>query len=88
MPVDAPLYPVNLIVEGRRCLVVGGGKVAARKVAGLRACGAEVHVVAPEVSEEIRADAGVTFEERPFVVMADQAFVDLGTVKAGKLATR
>jgi precorrin-2 dehydrogenase / sirohydrochlorin ferrochelatase len=66
VPVDAPLYPVNLIVEGRRCLVVGGGKVAARKVAGLRACGADVHVVAPEVSDEIRAEAGVTFEERPY----------------------
>ena len=40
-------YPVNLIVEGRPCLVVGGGRVAARKVEGLLACGARVHVVAP-----------------------------------------
>jgi precorrin-2 dehydrogenase/sirohydrochlorin ferrochelatase len=60
------LYPVNLIVEGRRCLVVGGGEIAARKVAGLRACGAEVHVVAPEVGEAVRAQAGVTWEERAY----------------------
>jgi len=59
-------YPVNLIVDGRPCLVVGGGAVAARKVAGLRACGAEVHVVAPRVTETVRSAAGVTWEERPY----------------------
>ena len=31
-------YPVNLLVAGKPCLVVGGGTVAARKVEGLRAC--------------------------------------------------
>jgi siroheme synthase-like protein len=66
MPVRAPLYPVNLVVEGRRCLVVGGGTVAAHKAAGLLACGARVHVVAPDVSSEVAALAGVTIEERPY----------------------
>jgi precorrin-2 dehydrogenase/sirohydrochlorin ferrochelatase len=60
-----PLYPVNLLVEGRPCLVVGGGDVAARKVEGLLACGAEVHVVAEEVGETIRA-LPVTWEERSY----------------------
>jgi siroheme synthase-like protein len=59
-------YPVNLIVDGRPCLVVGGGTVAARKVAGLRACGAEVHVVAPAVSADVKAQPGVTYDERPY----------------------
>lgn len=59
-------YPVNLVVEGRPCLVVGGGRVAARKVEGLRSCGAVVHVVAPEVCHEIRSRDDVTFEERPY----------------------
>ena len=59
-------YPVNLIVEGRSCLVVGGGGIAARKVAGLVSCGARVHVVAPEVGDEVKAQPGVTWEERPY----------------------
>ena len=33
-------YPVSLDVEGRSCLVVGGGPVAARKARGLLDCGA------------------------------------------------
>ena len=33
-------------VEGRRCIVVGDGGMAAEKVAGLEACGAVVNVVA------------------------------------------
>ena len=42
-------YPVNLNVAGRRCVVVGGGMVALRKIRGLIDCGAEVHVISPEI---------------------------------------
>jgi siroheme synthase-like protein len=65
MPVDAPLYPVGLIVEGRPVLVVGGGKVAADKARNLVACGADVRVVATAVSDDVRA-LGVAVEERPY----------------------
>jgi siroheme synthase-like protein len=65
MPTLPPLYPANLVVEGRPCLVVGGGEIAARKVEGLVACGAQVHVVAERVGEEIRS-LPVTWEERSY----------------------
>ena len=58
-------YPVNLVLDGRRCLVVGGGHVALRKAQGLLACGAQVRVVAPRITPELRT-LGVTFEERPW----------------------
>ena len=42
-------YPVFLDVEGKLCLVVGGGQTAERKVEALLACGASVRVVARSV---------------------------------------
>ena len=59
-------YPVNLVLDGRTCLVVGGGKVALRKVEGLLACGARVRVVAPRITAELRALSGVMFDQRPW----------------------
>jgi precorrin-2 dehydrogenase / sirohydrochlorin ferrochelatase len=48
-------YPVALRVAGRRCVVVGGGTVAARKVRALVDAGAEIVLVAPDVAPEIDA---------------------------------
>src|ERR1700728_482212 len=52
---EAPTYPVVLRVDGRPCLVVGGGPVAARKIADLFECGADVTVVAPQIHRSIDA---------------------------------
>ena len=48
------LYPINLNIQGRHCLVVGGGAVAARKITTLLGCGAKVRVVSPIAVPEIR----------------------------------
>lgn len=69
MPVDAPAYPVNLLLRGRPVLVVGGGRVAAQKVRGLLDAEADVHVVATEVGPEVRELAGrpgLRWDERPY----------------------
>jgi siroheme synthase-like protein len=62
-------WPVNLLVRGRRVVVVGGGRIAARKIEPLVELGADVVVFAPTVHEEVRALAAagrVTLHERPF----------------------
>jgi uroporphyrin-III C-methyltransferase/precorrin-2 dehydrogenase/sirohydrochlorin ferrochelatase len=59
------LLPLFVNLEGRRVVLVGGGTVAVSKLAQLRAAGAEVIVVAPDVRPEIRA-AGVAILEPPF----------------------
>ena len=66
MAVDEPLYPINLRVDGKRCLVVGGGKVAEGKVRGLLEAGAVVTVVAPEVSDGLAGLEGVEVERRSY----------------------
>ena len=48
--VDTPIYPLSLRLAGRRVLVVGGGSVALRRVAGLRAADAEVVLVSPRLT--------------------------------------
>jgi uroporphyrin-III C-methyltransferase/precorrin-2 dehydrogenase/sirohydrochlorin ferrochelatase len=54
------LYPVGLRLDGRRVLVVGGGTVASRRVPALLDAGADVLLVAPEVTPALHAliDAG------------------------------
>ena len=62
-------YPVSLTLEGRRVLVVGGGRLATRRVADLLETGARVEVVAPLVSPVIAAWAvsgRLTVVLRPF----------------------
>ncbi len=65
----AGTYPVNLDLSRRPCLVVGGGAVAARKIARLAAAGAAVTVVAPDIRPSIPAVAGdlpITIHRRPY----------------------
>lgn len=66
MPVGSPLYPVGLVVAGKPVLVVGGGRVAAMKVAGLLGCGAVVTVVATEVGAELEHEPRVQVERRQY----------------------
>ena len=46
-------FPIYLEITGRRCLVIGGGAVAERKIANLLEAGAEVTVISPDASENV-----------------------------------
>ena len=60
-------FPLFVNLEGRRVLVVGGGKIAARRIRTLLEFGCEITVVAPEVGEELLEmlgpDAGTVYAE-------------------------
>lgn len=49
------LYPIFLKLEGRKVLIVGGGKVAEEKIYAVLRSATDVTVVAPKVSQQIQA---------------------------------
>jgi siroheme synthase-like protein len=65
-PLSKKMFPAALILEGRQCLLVGGGRVAMRKAAKLVEAGAALTVVAPEIKSQIKALSVVKLIKRPF----------------------
>ena len=66
---DIRPYPIGLVLDGARVLVVGGGAVATRRVPALLDAGADVVLVAPEITPALRGlvDAGrVSWRARSF----------------------
>jgi precorrin-2 dehydrogenase/sirohydrochlorin ferrochelatase len=53
----APMFPIFLKLEGRQCLVVGAGTIAAPKIDSLLRAGGAVTVVAPRATPDIEAKA-------------------------------
>ncbi|MFH1216358.1 MAG: bifunctional precorrin-2 dehydrogenase/sirohydrochlorin ferrochelatase [Pseudomonadota bacterium] len=48
-------FPISLDIRDRLCIVIGGGKVAARKVSALLASHGNVMVISPELDDELAA---------------------------------
>lgn len=59
-------FPLFISLDNLPCLVVGGGKVALRKVKTLLEYGARVTVTAPKVDEELEKIPGITIHKRNF----------------------
>src|SRR4030042_1409560 len=67
-------YPIMLKVQGKRCVVVGGGPVAERKVQTLLECDASVCVISPNVTRGLRDLAA---KKRVEIISRDFASGDL-----------
>ena len=67
---EAKDYPVFLNLRDKDCLVVGGGRVAERKVGALSEAGADVTVVSPDLTPGLEGSAGsgrLCWKARDFV---------------------
>ena len=77
-------YPLNLDVENKPCVVIGGGQVALRKIYGLLAAGANVKVIAPEVCAEVeelskRGEISLTREKFSEELLGDEIILIAAT---------
>ena len=63
-------FPFFREIEGEKCLVIGGGKVAARKISRLKEFGVKIKVVAPSIVSDIEAMVqacdNISIERRTF----------------------
>jgi precorrin-2 dehydrogenase/sirohydrochlorin ferrochelatase len=62
-------YPVMLHLKGKEVVVVGGGKIAERKVHGLLKAGARISLVSPSITEGLNhlvCDGEVDWKQRVF----------------------
>ncbi|MBQ3433536.1 MAG: bifunctional precorrin-2 dehydrogenase/sirohydrochlorin ferrochelatase [Selenomonadaceae bacterium] len=78
------LYPINLDIDGKPCVVIGGGEVALRKIRGLLAAGARVKVIAPEVCAEVeelarRGEISLTREKFSEDMLGDELILIAAT---------
>ncbi|EFN3141415.1 TPA: bifunctional precorrin-2 dehydrogenase/sirohydrochlorin ferrochelatase, partial [Listeria monocytogenes] len=48
-------YPIMLDITGKKVVIIGGGKVALRKITGLLDAGADILVVGLKILPEIKA---------------------------------
>ncbi|MDO4948183.1 MAG: NAD(P)-dependent oxidoreductase [Fibrobacter sp.] len=73
---NSSLFAIEMNLEGKNVLVVGGGRIALRKVKTLLPTGARITVVAPMIDPEFKtlevsqnSFTTVTLEERPYDVL-------------------
>lgn len=62
-------YPIHMDLRGKRCVVVGGGKVAERKVQRLLESGARVSLVSPSATPalvDLASSRALTWDREPY----------------------
>ncbi|WP_078497679.1 precorrin-2 dehydrogenase/sirohydrochlorin ferrochelatase family protein [Paenibacillus selenitireducens] len=84
---NAPYYPVQLQLAGQRCMVIGGGQVAERKIRGLLEVQAQVIAISPFFTPQIEKwieEAVIEGHRREYVygdLTADTTLVFAATAK-------
>jgi precorrin-2 dehydrogenase len=66
---QTPFYIACLKLDGRRCVVVGGGEIGLEKVEGLLACSAQVTLIAPEAIDplsRLAQEGSISWERRAY----------------------
>ena len=69
MPSRPRYYPAFIDLTERKCVVVGGGNIAERKVRSLVAAGARVRVISPDITsglQKLSQDGRITHTSRKF----------------------
>lgn len=59
--------PISLDISNKKCIVIGGGRIATRKIESLKATDADIIVISPYVTDELAAMAdkgSVTHQDR------------------------
>lgn len=59
-------YYILLDLKGRRCVVVGGGSIATRKVEALRRCEADVHIIGTKFCDLLAGRTDVTLHQKDY----------------------
>ena len=82
-------YPLHVRIEGKKCLVVGGGKTAERKVSTLLRYGGKVVLVSPDATGYIRSQSNkkrIVWHRRSFKLSdLNGAFLVFSTTGSGEL---
>jgi siroheme synthase-like protein len=81
-------YMACLDLEGRSCLVVGGGEAALEKARGLAECGAQVAVVAPAILPRLRRVANELHERHYRSSDLDGRFLVIAATESPELDRR
>jgi siroheme synthase-like protein len=86
---QTPYYPMFLNISGRRCVVIGGGRVALRKVRALLEHGASIEVISPDLCPELieMAEKGQirTFRRNYRPGDLQNAFIAIATTNNGNI---
>lgn len=82
-------YPIHLNIKGRKCLIIGGGKTAERKIITLLRYGGKVVVISPKATEKIihlSQKDKILWHERPYRISdLNHAFLVISATDSERL---